>query len=77
MISFCLGLIVSDGFLFYFICNKRTKPLQRGTLKYTEEEDQGVRSTSTKTQTTIQTANPVKFFEQLSLFVEVLLLDFL
>jgi hypothetical protein len=42
MISFCLGLIVSDGYLFYFIWNKRTKPLQRGTLKCTEEEDQGV-----------------------------------
>jgi hypothetical protein len=75
MISFCLGLIVSDGYLFYFIWNKRTKPLQRGPLKYTEEEDQGVHSRSTKTQTTIQRANPVKFFEQLSLFLK-LLLDF-
>lgn len=32
---------MSDGYLFYFIWKKRTKPLQRGTLKYTEEEDRG------------------------------------
>lgn len=76
MISFCLGLIVSDGYLFYFIWNKRTKPLQRGTLKCMEEEDQGVPLKIHKDTDYHLKSKPCQFFEQLSLFVKVLLVTF-
>jgi hypothetical protein len=33
MIGFCLGLIVSDGYLFYFIWNKRTKPIAKKNIE--------------------------------------------